>query len=228
MENRQTIIVGLSFLAIGLMIGLLFSEGLPQGPNEMTLSERDAFGNEELEPEFVSVSEDDDAFIGDEDAPVVIVEFSDYQCPYCARFQAETLPLIKENYIDTGLVKLVYRDFPIPSHTDAQIAAIAAECVAEQGGDEAYFEMHDVLFENMSEWSFQENAEELILGYATNLGYEVSTCMEDPAIAEEVDADYTAGRSYGVSGTPTFFINGKKLVGAYPYDVFEQLIEAEL
>lgn len=225
MENRQTLIVGLSFLALGLMIGLVFSEGLPSKSPEVVEGDTQ---NEEMELEFVSVSADDDAFIGSEDAPVTIVEFSDFQCPYCSRFQTETLPLLKENYIDTGKVKLVYRDFPIPSHTDARMAAIAAECVAEQGGNEAYFEMHDMIFENMAAWSYQEGAEGIVTGYASELGYDITTCMDDPEIAAEVDADYTSGRGYGVSGTPTFFINGKKLVGAYPYDVFKQLIDAEL
>jgi protein-disulfide isomerase len=224
MDNRNTILVGLSFLAIGLMAGLLLSDGglEPSADNYADSN------NQGQELEFISVSEDDDAFLGAEDAPVVIVEFSDYQCPYCAKFQSETLPLLKENYIDQGLVKLIYRDFPIPSHTDAMTAAIAAECVADQGGNEAYYEMHDVIFENMAAWSYVEGAEDILLGYASDLGYDIASCMDDPAMAEEVDADYVAGRSYGVSGTPTFFINGKKLVGAYPYEVFAQLIDAEL
>jgi len=225
MDNRQILFVALSFAAIGLMLGLILSDA---NLLEDTLNAGHGEEGSIAEPEFVSVSEDDDAFLGDEDAPVVIVEFSDYQCPYCSKFQSETLPLIKENYIDTGKVKLIYRDFPIPSHADAQFAAIAAECVAEQGGNEGYYEMHDMIFENMAAWSYVEGSEDILMGYATELGYDISACVEDPAIAAEVDADYTAGRSYGVSGTPTFFINGKKLVGAYPYEVFEQLIESEL
>lgn len=225
MDNRQTIFVGLSFLAIGLMLGLIFSDA---SLLDQTRTADSGAQEQEVELEFVSVSEDDDAFLGDAEAPVVIVEFSDAQCPYCSKFHEETFPLIQENYIDKGLVKFVYRDFPIPSHADAQFAAIAAECVGELGGDEAYFEMIDVTFENMSAWSYVEGAEDILMGYASELGYDISVCVEDPAMAEEVDADYTAGRSYGVSGTPTFFINGKKLVGAYPYEVFEQLIEAEL
>ncbi|MFT7184612.1 MAG: protein-disulfide isomerase [Oceanicoccus sp.] len=224
MDNQQTAFVGLSFLAIGLMIGLVFSNGLPVSDGGQ--NEPDDFGAPETE--FVSVSEDDDAFLGDADAPVVIVEFSDYQCPYCASFQSETLPLLKENYIDTGLVKLVYRDFPIPSHENAFVAAVAAECVAEEGGNEAYFEMHDMIFENMESWFYSEDAGEVFTQYASELGYDIATCLDDPAMAAEVEADYVAGRSYGVGGTPTFFINGKKLVGAYPYDVFVELIESEL
>lgn len=223
MDNRQTAFVGLSFLALGLMIGLIFSEGLPANDNAL-----DPSGIEIPETEFISVSEDDDAFLGDPDAPVVIVEFSDFQCPYCASFKDETLPLLIENYIDNGLVKLVYRDFPIPKHANATVAAVAAECVGEAGGNEAYFAMHDKIFDTMEEWYYSETVGEYFIGYATEMGYDIATCLEDPEMLAEVEADYVAGRSYGVGGTPTFFINGKKLVGAYPYDVFVQLIEAEL
>lgn len=227
MENRNTLMVGLSFLAIGLMIGIIFTEGLPSGGSNAA-QEAAAPTDPTEDLEFVSVSADDDAFIGDEDAPVVIVEFSDYQCPYCARFREETLPLIKENYIDKGLVKIVYRDFPIPKHANAQVAAVAAECVGEQGGNEAYFLMHDEIFTQMEAWFYEEDPSAFFIQYADSLGYDINACITDEAMVAEVDADYAAGRSYGVSGTPTFFINGKKLVGAYPYDVFEQLIEAEL
>jgi protein-disulfide isomerase len=225
MDNRQTAFVGLSFLALGLMIGLVFSNGMPVANNVLDSNQDGTIGPE---VEFVSVSEDDDAFLGDADAPVVIVEFSDYQCPYCESFALETMPLIKEKYIDTGLVKLVFRDFPIPSHADAATAAIGAECVAEQGGNEGYFAMHDMLFERTSEWSYQDGAENIIIGFASELGFDISACISDPAMLDEVEADYIAARSYGVGGTPTFFINGNKLVGAYPFDVFEQLIDAEL
>src|SRR3989344_6683922 len=93
---------------------------------------------------FVSASEDDDAVLGNEDAPVTIIEFSDYQCPFCRKFWTETLGQIKSEYIDTGKVKLVFRDFPLSSlHPQAQASAEAAECVKEKGGDEAYFKMHD-------------------------------------------------------------------------------------
>ena len=88
---------------------------------------------------------DDDAFKGDANAPVTIIEWSDYECPFCGRFYRDTLGLIESAYIDTGKVKFVYRDFPLSFHPNAQKAAEAAECAGEQG---KYFDMHDLLFEN--------------------------------------------------------------------------------
>src|SRR3989344_7320374 len=88
----------------------------------------------------VEVSADDDPVLGDKNAPVTIIEFSDYQCPFCRKFWTEILPSIKSEYIDTGKVKFVYRDFPLTSiHPSAEPAAEATNCVREQGGDEAYF-----------------------------------------------------------------------------------------
>src|SRR3989338_7030937 len=94
------------------------------------------------------VTVDDDAVLGNKDAPVTIIEFSDYQCPFCRKFWTETLPSIQKKYIDTGKVKFVYRDLPLTSiHPSAQPAAEAANCVREKGGDEAYFKMHDKIFQ---------------------------------------------------------------------------------
>ncbi|MBI2463438.1 thioredoxin domain-containing protein [Candidatus Peregrinibacteria bacterium] len=98
----------------------------------------------------VTAKVDDDAVLGDINAPITMIEWSDYQCPYCARFFNQTLPKIEENYIKTGKVKLIYRDFPLDIHKFAEKAAEAAECAGDQG---KYFEYHNALFERMSEWT---------------------------------------------------------------------------
>jgi len=108
--------------------------------------------------------EDDDAVLGDPNAPVTIIEFSDFQCSFCARFHSQTLPQIKSQYIDTGKVKLIYRDFPLHSiHPDAQKAAEAAECAGDQG---KYYEYHDLLF---SSTAFDDAS---LKQYAVDLGLE--------------------------------------------------------
>lgn len=225
-NNTHLLVVGLSFLAVGVALGLVYSSGAfeDEAPREINVQAQE---REEETFEFVSVSADDDAFLGAEDAPVTIIEFSDYQCPYCARFAQDTFPQLKEKYIDQGLVKLVFRDFPLGSHVDAPIAAQGAECVGEEG-NEAYFEMHDALFERSAEWSYVEDSTSAVIAIASDLGYDIQSCMENEVMAEEVGDDFAEARSYGVTGTPTVFVNGRKVVGAYPFSVFESLIEAEL
>src|SRR3989338_6499480 len=119
------------------------------------------------QPSQVVASEDDDAILGDKNAEVTIIEFSDYQCPFCGRFWSDTLPSIKSEYIDSGKVKLVFRDFPLTSiHPLAQPSAEAVECVREKGGDEAYYKMHDKIFANQPSLS-----ESNLKAWAKELGY---------------------------------------------------------
>lgn len=229
-NNTQTVWVGLSFLVVGLMAGLLVanSEELLENSKKDTDSQDETFDVNELE--VVDVSTDDDAILGDPDAPVTIVEFSDFQCPYCRSFFNETLPQLISDYVDTGKVKIVYRDFPLSGHAQASSAAQAAECARSiANSDEVYYTMHDWLFENMATWSGQSTASEMFITAAQDeLDLDIRTCLESGEMQDEVNADMTAGRGYGVSGTPSFFINGKKIVGAYPYEIFRAVIESEL
>jgi protein-disulfide isomerase len=180
------------------------------------------------EPERVKVSIDDDPALGRPEAPVVIVEFSDFQCPYCARFAQQTFPQLKREYIDTGKVRLVFRDFPLSFHQNAALAAEAAQCAHEQ---DRFWEMHDRIFAGQGEWAGSANASQLFTSYAEGLGLDKERfreCLSSGRYREEVQKDFKDGTSYGVTGTPTFFINGIKLVGAQPFSSFQQAIESEL
>lgn len=173
----------------------------------------------------VDVSIDDDAVKGDPNAPVTIIEFSDYECPFCGRHFRDTLPQIISEYVDTGKVKIVFRDFPLGFHDDAQKASEAAECAGEQG-DENYWKMHDKLFENQ-----QTLDEDSLKQYAKDIGLDTvqfDSCLDSDAMEDEVKADMEDGKIYGVSGTPAFFINGKFISGAQPFSVFKDIIDAEL
>jgi protein-disulfide isomerase len=169
-----------------------------------------------------NVETDGDPQIGPNNAKVTIVEFSDFQCPYCQRFRNDTFDALFEAYGDD--IRFVYRDFPLSSlHPQAQKAAEAAECANDQG---KFWEMHDLLYENiaiLSEDLYLELADELKLDTE-----QFADCLDSDKYADEVAADQQDGASYGVSGTPTFFINGWKLVGAQPFTAFEALIEQEL
>lgn len=169
------------------------------------------------------VSIDDDSIKGDVNAPVTIIEFSDYECPFCGRHYTQTLPQIVENYVDSGKVRIVFRDFPLNFHPNAQKAGEAAECAGEQG---KYWEMHDKLFDNQNSLG-----EDDLKRYASEIGLNTATfnaCLDNGDMAQEVIKDLEDGQAAGVSGTPANFINGKLVSGACPYSAFEDAIEAEL
>lgn len=171
------------------------------------------------------VLESGNPFKGDPSAPVVIVEFSDYQCPYCANYVQQTLPQISESYIATGQVVYVYVNMPLSFHEQAQAAAEAAECAGLQ---RAFWPMHDLLFDSQAEWSGSPEAELLFREYAAQLGLDEATfaaCMEEHWTAAQIEQDLSLAENAGVSATPTFFINGEPLVGAMPYESFQEAIE---
>ena len=190
--------------------------------------------NQPSEP--VKISADDDPVIGNPNAPITIIEFSDFQCPFCARFHVQTLPLLLEEYIEQGKVKLVFRDFPIQSiHPNALPAAVAAECANEQGQFKA---MHDMLFDNQNQWSKQETdvALSIFSQYATEIQLDQNTfdsCLTSGKYIEEIRNDLEDGRSYDVTGTPGFFIGNDdigyvELKGAQPFESFKKVIDAQL
>ncbi|MCA9936464.1 MAG: DsbA family protein [Ardenticatenaceae bacterium] len=164
--------------------------------------------------------------IGDPNAPVTIVEFTDFQCPYCSRHFLQTFPQIKENYIDKGLVYYVFRDFPLTSiHPQAELAAEAARCAGDQG---AYVEMHDALFSNQQAWSGRGDAAALFARYAADLGLDETTftaCLESNTHQMKVYEDLDLGSSLGINGTPAFFVNGYFLNGAQPYSTFAEAVD---
>jgi len=174
--------------------------------------------------------EDDDPFIGKENAPVTIIEFSDFQCPFCRRFYTQTLPQIKSQYIDTGKVKFVYRDYPLSFHPSAQIAAEAGECAEEQG---KFWELHDKIFDEQGKQgsgTVQFTVTDL-KQWAADIGLDTgkfNECVDSGKYTSEVQKDFADGSAAGVTGTPGFVINGKPLVGAQPFTVFQQIIDAEL
>ena len=179
--------------------------------------------NTGIDNTFNLANADNDAVEGDASAPVTIIEFSDYECPYCERFYSDALVQLRKEYVDTGKVKIIFRDFPLSFHANAQKAAEAAECAGEQN---KYYGMHDKLFENQANISVAD-----IKNYAVQIGLDSSAfnaCLDSGAMASEVAADFADGQALGVSGTPTFFINGQKLVGAQPFSAFKQIIDAEL
>jgi protein-disulfide isomerase len=165
---------------------------------------------------------DDDPGIGPEDAPILIIEFSDYECPFCQKWHAEVWPLIQSKYGDK--VRLVYRDFPLFNmHPNATPAAMAANCANDQG---RYWEFHSALFSGqypLSRKSYDAIAADLGLNAST-----FASCIESEKYKAEIEADYQFAAELGIQSTPTFFVNGLAIVGAQPFEMFDQLITMEL
>src|SRR5574341_831040 len=161
---------------------------------------------------------------GSPNAPVTIVEFSDFQCSFCRKFWRETLPRIQEKYIQTGKVRFVYRHLAILGPPSVQ-AAIAAECAHEQG---KFWPYHDRLFTNAGPFAFTARnlkryaAEERL--EPANFG----SCLNGERLREKVEQETTIGRMIGMTATPGFLINRGRLIGAQPYEVFEEIIEGLL
>lgn len=169
---------------------------------------------------------------GDPNAPVTIVEFSDYECPFCKQFYDNTLPQL-EQYIEDGTVRFLWVDFPLTNiHPQARRASLAARCAADQGNDDAYWQMHDALFESQEQWGGQgTDSVAVFVDLANEIGLDgeaLQSCVESEDFAGVVDAGLQEGESLGVTGTPTFFVNGEKLVGAQPIQAFEQVIQKQL
>lgn len=171
--------------------------------------------------------------LGPKDAPVTMVEFSDYQCPFCKRFFSTVFPTIKKEYIDTGKLRYVFRDFPIANlHPQAQKAHEAAHCAGEQ---KKYWEMRDVLFENSKDFSATA-----LKRYAQKIGLDgvaFNHCLQSGKNAAEIEKEIAEGTRAGVCGTPSFFIGpsgsgeeitGMMVRGAQPLAVFKQVIEGVL
>ena len=187
-------------------------------------------------PQTVLVSIDDDPMIGNPNAPITMIEFSDFQCPFCKRFHSDTLPLIQTNYIDTGKVNFVYRDFPITGiHPNAMPAALASECADDQG---KFWEYHDMIFENQNIWKNLNTPDAIntFQGYATKLGLdstEFDLCLSSAKYSQEVNNDLQEGQMYGVTGTPGFFVGNEKIgfttiIGAQPFPVFQKILDEQL
>ncbi len=163
---------------------------------------------------------------GLESAGVTMIEYSDFQCPYC-KIAAPVMEQLLAVYPND--LRMVYRNFPLRrNHLQAQIAAQAAEAAGVQG---KFYEMHDLLFERQEEWSDNVAARKAFISYAEELGLDVEQFkvdMDSGAVKDKIDADYASGVTAGVQGTPSFFMNGQRMVNPQGYDWFVEAIDAEL
>jgi protein-disulfide isomerase len=160
---------------------------------------------------------------GNKEAKIVLVEYSDFQCPACGAYY----PLLKQlNQELSGEVQFVYRHFPLRQiHANAELAARAAEAAGRQG---KFWEYHDLLFENQREWSEESRARDIFVRYAQSLDLDTgrfTNDMDSQEIKEKVDKDYASGVRSAVDATPTFFLNGKRIQNPRSYEEFRSVIE---
>jgi protein-disulfide isomerase len=166
--------------------------------------------------------------IGREDAPVVIYEFADFQCPGCQGFASFVAPLIKERLVDQGLVRYVYYDFPLISiHPHAFLASRAGRCANEQ---DRFWDYHDVLYARQSRWSSMRETTSYFVEMADELGLDrgqFDSCLRSDRYAEEVTRNLRLGESLGVNGTPTLFVNGRRLPNIPAFSDLERMVMEE-
>lgn len=164
--------------------------------------------------------------LGDPAAKVWLVEVSDFQCPFCARFHRETFSELRNAYIATGKVKLAYVNFPLAMHQHAWPAAEAALCAGAQG---KYWEMHDALFMTQEKWAELPNAEPMFDSLARRAGVAAPAyrkCMTDHVMRALVQQDFDRSKESGVGSTPTFFVGDTAILGAYPTPVFRRVLDS--
>jgi len=207
--TKRTIIIG------GIVFVLLISGIVYWGIKDESKRQSGQDQQEQKQAQNLSPINENDHIIGSIDAPVQMIIYSDFECPYCARF-VDTIEKVKAEFGDK--VAITFRHFPLVFHKEAVPAAIASECAAEQG---KFWEMHDKLFEDNENKKF--NAEEFKKD-AGELGLDqakFNQCLDTNKYKEKVQRQMLEGKSVGVTGTPTTFINGEFVIGATPFEDYK-------
>src|ERR1041385_5066336 len=163
--------------------------------------------------------------VGSDSAAVEVVEYSDFECPFCASFATVQMPVIREQLIAKGKVRWRYRDFPLPTHAYSRYAALAAQCAGEQG---KFWEMHDQLFTNHQWAQAGKTPRGLFRDFARGIGLDLDkydACMDSQRYAGRIQASVQEGEARGVKGTPSFFVNGRPYEGRSASDDFKALVD---
>ncbi len=223
-------------LVCGIALMFIFGGGLPSfsfggsdGSDVVRTFDDDDDGEEDEDDDSGSAGTlaavtGDEWIRGDlENAAVVLVEYSDFECPFCSRHHP-TMEEVMETYGDD--VAWVYRHFPLSFHAEAEPSANASECVGALGGNDAFWKFADAMFENQDDLGDDFYLEQAIAAGVD--GDEFTECYDNEAYADKVDEDYQSGGQAGVSGTPATFVNGVMVSGAVPFESFADLIDAEI
>ena len=164
--------------------------------------------------------------MGSDSAPVEVAEYSDFQCPYCARFSVLQFPDIRDRLINTGRVRWRFMNFPLDGHPNTRPAHLAAGCAREQG---KFWEMHDAVYQGQGDWADSRRPERVLREYADHIGLnrdQFDQCMQTQRAMPEIEADRQRGDSLGVNSTPTFFVNGRQLQEVPTYDQLRAIVDS--
>jgi protein-disulfide isomerase len=163
-------------------------------------------------------------FLGSDSARVEVTEYADYQCPVCQDFENIQFPAVRQQLIESGIVRWRYRDFPLEMHPNSRVAAHAAACANDQG---KFWPMHEALYQHQSEWAPMKNPAGTFSGYARSVGIDVAQydkCMSDAKYAGRIQASYDEGIKLGVNGTPNFVIGGRLYTTTMPSDSVRAIV----
>ena len=213
MKNKIILWAIIAVVVIGSIFGIIKLASKSQAPGSDNLAIS------------ISAINDSENIKGDKEALATLIEYSDFQCPACGSYY----PILKKVSEDLGAkVRFTYRHFPLPQHKNAKLAATVAEAAGKQG---KFWEMHDLIFQNQSDWSEEKNAAILFAKYAQDIGLDLARFQTDIAsdeIKAKIENDYQSGVKAGVNSTPSFFLNGKKINNPRNYDEFKNSIEQAL
>ncbi len=222
-SNRNTLLAIGAIAAVGLGMALWMTSGT-SAPNSEAQAQKAAAKSEIAEAELMKAGPLPENMLGNTNAKVTIVEYASMTCPHCAAFHATTYPELKKKYVESGLVRFVFREFPLDPRAGA--ASMLARCA----GPDKYFQMIEVLFKRQEQWAFVKGSPiEELKSMARQIGMSedaFNTCINDKKMLEALEVIRNRGsEQYGVSSTPTFFINGKKLSGGQDLAAFDKIIE---
>ncbi len=233
---RRTLTIVAAVAVVLLALGTMISERGGGDDSAGTASASESKGSSEGEGSrteeeigLVRRDPDDVTAMGDVDAPVVLIEYSDYRCPFCGAFARETMPTLKKKYIDTGKLRFEWRDFPVFG-PESMKGAMAARAAGEQ---DRYWQYHDAMYEGAPERGHLKITDAKIMAWAKEAGVpdleQFEKDLDDPDLRAKVEADgQEAATKVGATGTPTFVIGDQRVVGAQPLETFTELIDQEL
>lgn len=212
--NLKPFLLGLGLIAVGGVVAIVLLANGSQGRRTVAV------------PPITPAADSFAGYVmGSDSAPVEIVEYADFECPACAQFTILTEPDIRARLINSGQVRLRFRDFPLPGHDKSPVAHLAAACAGEQG---KFWQMHDQLYYNQGRWARDDRPDRVIRQLASAIGLDMSRyddCVKSNRYAERINASRDEGVRLGVGFTPTFIIGTQLVPGAAPYAEFAKLVQ---